>query len=76
MIIAAALSITTLMSEVSNHYCNYRANDMDRVKAVVLAVSHAKDKFGGPALRQAVKESFGLEAVAAAAAAAKCPNNI
>ena len=49
---------------------------MDRVKAVVLAVSHAQDKFGGPALRQAVKGSFGLEAVAAAAAAAKCPNNI
>jgi hypothetical protein len=74
--IAAALSITTLMSEVSSHYCDYRATDMDRVKAVVLAVSHAQDKFGGPALREAVKESFGLEAVAAAAAAAKCPNNI
>ena len=76
MIIAAALSITTLMSEVSTHYCGYRADDMDRVKAVVLAVSHAQDKFGGSALRQAVKDSFGLEAVAAAAAAAKCPNNI
>lgn len=64
------------MSEISDHYCNYRADDVDRVKAVVLAVSHAQDKFGGAAVRKTIKESFGIEAVAIATASTKCPNRV
>jgi len=70
------LSIITLLNTMSGDFCKYKSQGYNTVKSTVMALSVAQDKYGGKAVREAVKSSVGLEALAIGAVATKCPGSL
>jgi len=76
LLASAAISLTTILDLTAVKYCAYRAQDLDRTKSVIMALTHVQEKYGANTIRQAVRGSNNLGVLAAAMATTKCPNRV
>ena len=70
------LSLLTLLTLVSNNFCEYRDNGYDNYKSLLLAYSDASHKFGPLKVKSVIEKSDNFKVVAIGMAGIKCPKYI
>lgn len=67
------LSLITLLNSMAPRYCDYKRSGLNDTKATLLSYSEMHDKYPSAAIRKAVLNGRGLEAIAVAMVATTCP---
>ena len=67
------LSLITLLNSMAPRYCEYKRNGLNDTKATLLSYSEMHDKYPSKAIRKAVRNGVGLEAIAIAMVATTSP---
>lgn len=70
------LTLITLLNSVATDFCNYRNQNYNVLKSVLLAYSDANRKYGSVNVKKVIEKSNNIKVLAVATVATKCPTQL
>ena len=67
------LSLVTILNTMAPLFCDYKSQNMDTTKAVLLSFSKVHEKYKPKDIQKVIKDSSGFKEVAILVAATSCP---
>ncbi len=70
------LTLLALLNSVATDFCEYRREDNDVLKSVLLAYTDANEKFGSANVKEVIETSDNIKVLAIATVVTKCPTQL
>ena len=70
------LTLMALLNSVATDFCNYRNQNYNVLKSVLLAYSDVNQKYGSVNVKKVIEKSENIKVLAVAIVATKCPTQL